>query len=371
MAKLIFKWRYIRPGAKEHNRNLVKYIATRPNVDKLADQRDNYVRYISYRPGAHGLFSDANTPIDLNVVAEEVANHPGIVMTEVLSLRREDAVRLGYDRGETWRDLLRSQTAAMASAMHIPLSDLRWYAAFHDEAHHPHCHIVAYSAGKEPHMSQKDLEKLKASFAHEIFKQDLLTAYQEQTVQRDSLTAETREKVQRIVAEINEGTLENEVLGQLLLELSERLHRAKGKKVYGYLPQKTRELVNSIVDELAKDDRLAELYELWYAQRERIVETYHDQGEEKLPLSQNKTFHAIKNIVVTEALSITPSMPEKTTQNSPTSSVRMAGYRIAASLARMFQENIDREQKQIPGRIDRKLRQKIQEKKQAQGMNLG
>lgn len=371
MAKLIFKWRYIKPGTKQHNRNLVKYIATRPNVDKLADQRDNYVRYISYRPGAHGLFSDANTPIDLNAVAEEVANHPGIVMTEVLSLRREDAVRLGYDRGETWRDLLRSQTAAMAQAMHIPLSDLRWYAAFHDEAHHPHCHIVAYSAGKEPYMRQRDLEKLKASFAHEIFKQDLLTAYQEQTIQRDALTAESRERVREILGEINAGTIENKQLEQMLLELSGRLQTAKGKKVYGYLPQDTRELVNSIVDELAKDKRLSELYALWYAQRERIVETYHDQGEKKLPLSQNKTFHAIKNIVVTEALNIAPNTQEIGEQNIAAPSVRLVGYRIAASLARMFQENIDREQKQIPGRIDRKLHQKIQEKKQAQGMNLG
>lgn len=104
MAKLIFKWRYIKPGTKQHNSNLVKYIATRPNVDKIADRRDNYVRYISYRPGAerfgaHGLFSDANVPIDLDEICEEVANHPGVLMTEVLSLRREDAVRLGYDRG--------------------------------------------------------------------------------------------------------------------------------------------------------------------------------------------------------------------------------------------------------------------------------
>lgn len=329
----------------------------------------------SYRPGAerfgaHGLFSDANVPIDLNEICEEVANHPGVLMTEVLSLRREDAVRLGYDRGEAWRDLLRGQTSAMAQAMHIPLADLRWYAAFHDEAHHPHCHIVAYSAGKEPYMRQRDLEKLKASFAHEIFRQDLLTAYQEQTFQRDSLTSETREKVQRIVAEINGGTLENEQLERMLLELSARLQTAKGKKVYGYLPQKTRDLVNKIVDELAKDDRLAELYELWYQQRDEIIRTYQGTLPDRIPLSQNKTFHAIKNIVVTEALNIASDAQENETRKSLSSPVRLAGDRLATSLARMFQENIDREQKQS-NQIDRKLRQKIQEKKQAQGMHLG
>lgn len=128
------------------------------------------------------------------------------------------------------------------------------------------------------------------------------------------------------------------------------------------------------MDELAKDKRLSELYDLWYVQRERIVETYHDQGEEKLPLSQNKTFHAIKNIVVTEVLNLSTDIQpvrETVEKTGASSSAAYAGVRIAASLARMFQEDIDREQKQIPGRIDRKLRQKIQEKKQAQGILLG
>ena len=196
MAKVILKWRYIKPGTKKHNSNLVKYIANRPNVDKIDDtwqalsvsktqqdlidqilkdfpeaadsheyqdycaapskgtasefisrsiednfdrigKRKNYVRYIAHRPGAerfgtHGLFTDANIPIDLNAVAKEVAEHNGILMTEVLSIRREDAVRLGFDKGEVWRDMLRSQTTAMAKAMNIPLEDLRWYAAFHN-----------------------------------------------------------------------------------------------------------------------------------------------------------------------------------------------------------------------------------------------
>lgn len=287
MAKVILKWRYIKPGTKQHNSNLIKYIARRHNVDKIDDtwkdipgsqaqqdlieqilkdfpetadsheyqdylampnkgnasefisrsiednldrisKRKNYVRYIAHRPGAerfgtHGLFTDANIPVDLNAVAEEVAEHKGILMTEVLSIRREDAVRLGFDKGEVWRDMLRSQTAAMAQAMNIPLADLRWYAAFHNESHHPHCHIVAYSVGKKPYMSQPDLMKLKESFAHEIFKQDLLTTYQEQTVQRNLLKEETKELVRKIVSSINNGAYENIHLENMLRELSAQL----------------------------------------------------------------------------------------------------------------------------------------------------
>lgn len=377
MAKVILKWRYIKPGSKKHNRNLVKYIARRQNVDKIDDtwkalpvskaqrdlieqilkdfpetadsheyqdylsmpnkgtasefisrsiednydrigKRSNYVHYIAYRPGAerfgtHGLFTDANIPIDLGAVAEEVAEHPGILMTEVLSIRREDAVRLGFDKGEAWRDMLRSQTTAMAQAMNIPLEDLRWYAAFHNESHHPHCHIIAYSVGKKPYMSQQDLMKLKESFAHEIFKQDLLTTYSEQTTQRDLLKQETREIVHEIVRSINTGAYENVKLERMLRELYAQLQKAKGKKVYGYLPQPARNLVNNIVDELAKEERLVRLYSLWYDQRDAVIRTYQDKMPDRVPLSQNETFRSIKNAVIQEALNLSPDAPAMNT----------------------------------------------------------
>ena len=373
MAKVILKWRYIKPGTKKHNSNLVKYIAQRPNVDKVDDtwkdlsvsktqqelidqilkdfpeaaesheyrdyrsapnkgtasefisrsieenfdrigKRSNYVRYIAHRPGAerfgtHGLFTDANIPIDLNAVAGEVAEHKGILMTEVLSIRREDAVRLGFDKGEVWRDMLRSQTSAMAKAMNIPLEDLRWYAAYHDESHHPHCHIVAYSVGKKPYMSQQDLMKLKESFAHEIFKQDLLTTYQEQTSQRNLLKEESKDLVRKIVHSINTGTYENIHLESMLRALSAQLQQAKGKKIYGYLPQPARNLVNNIVDELAKDDRLSQLYSLWYDQRDAVIRTYQDKMPDRLPLSQNETFRSIKNTVIQEAMNLSADAP--------------------------------------------------------------
>lgn len=373
MAKVILKWRYIKPGTKKHNSNLVKYIAQRHNVDKIDDtwqalpvsnsqqnliqqilkdfpeaadsheyqdyismpnkgnasefisraiednfdrigKRKNYVRYIAHRPGAerfgtHGLFTDANVPIDLNSVAEEVAEHKGILMTEVLSIRREDAVRLGFDKGEVWRDMLRGQTTAMAQAMNIPLEDLRWYAAYHDESHHPHCHIIAYSVGKKPYMGQQDLVKLKESFAHEIFKQDLLTTYQEQTTQRNLLKKETGDLVRNIVQSINSGSCENVNLERMLRELSSQLQKAKGKKVYGYLPQTARNLVNNIVDELAKDERLSQLYSLWYDQREAVVRTYQNRMPDRVLLSQNETFRSIKNTIIQEALNLSTDAP--------------------------------------------------------------
>lgn len=217
----------------------------------LIGKRENYVEYIAKRPrverqGSHGLFTDDGVPINLSAAAKEVANHKGVVFTEILSLRREDAVRLGYDKGSAWRDLLRSQTDTMAAAMKIPLTDLRWYAAFHNESHHPHVHIVAYSAGREPYMTEQGLHKLKSVFARQIFKQDLLQVYTEQTKQRNTLTQKSRDVLADIIGRINSGSCDNPIVADLLVKLSEQLKHCKGKKVYGYLPQTGRNLVNAL-----------------------------------------------------------------------------------------------------------------------------
>ena len=368
MAKIILKWRYLKPGAKAHNENLVKYIAKREGVDKIddswkaepiskaqqkmidellqefpeskdsyeyqdflrqpnkgnasefitrtieenldqVDKRENYVQYIAKRPrvekvGTHGLFTDDSVPVHLNEVAEEVASHQGVLMTQILSLRREDAARLGYEKGEAWRTLIRNHTKDMAEAMNIPMEDLRWYAAFHNESHHPHCHIIAYSIGKEPYITQERLLKLKSAFGSEMFRNDRMQAFQKQTEYRDQLAEETRQLVSRIVDEINTGVYQNETVALMLQSLSEYVQKAKGKKQYGYLPQSARNLVNGIIDELAKDPRIESLYDLWYKQSVEIASIYQDNPPDKPMLSQNKSFHKVRNIVVQEAMNL-------------------------------------------------------------------
>ena len=256
------------------------------------------------KQGAHGLFTQKDSEINLAEIAKTVAEHEGAVWTTVMSLRREDAEKLGYDNAKAWRDLLRGQSNKLAKAMGIPLADLRWYAAFHNEGSHPHIHLVSYSAGKEPYMTEQGLQSFKADFAREIFKQDNLHIYQEQTAYRDELRRTGREKMSAIVREINNGAYDNETVKIMLRNLVQELDNYTGRMVYGYMPKKAKNLIDGVVDELAKDERIAELYNLWYEQRENIVRTYQDSMPQRIPLSQNKEFRAIKNAVIQEALNL-------------------------------------------------------------------
>ena len=315
MADIILKCRYLSPRAKSHAGNLIRYIATREGVE-IIDKRENYVGYIAMRPGAekrgaHGLFSAGEEKIFLSKVAREVAAHEGIVWTNILSITRKDAERLGYETGEAWRNLLRANTHLMADAMKIPAGDLIWYAAFHNEAHHPHIHMVAYSKGKEPYLSEAGIQKMKSAFAREIFREDLLPIYAMQTERRETIGKET----ERMLSEMRSAPAKNPVLLAKFTELSERLKSLKGRKVYGYLPGPLRKLTDEILTELSKEDALAACYAAWQEGQRSIETIYQDAPRRAQSLSENKAFRNLKNKIITEALSF--AMQELTFEELP------------------------------------------------------
>ena len=248
----LFEYEDFRAAPTQGNASEFITRAIEDNYEQIA-KKENYVDYIANRPrvqkmGTHGLFTAGDDSLVLSQVADEVAHHPGVVWLPIISLRREDAARLGYDNAESWRSLLTQQMPEMAKAMKIPLDQLRWYAAFHDEGNHPHVHMVCYSAdSKSGFLSRQGIAEIKSMLAKEIFQQDLISIYHRQTQRRDELTEDAEELMRRLVSEMQNGTLDSQHIGQLLSELAQRLHGRSGKKQYGYLPPVLKSLVDGIV----------------------------------------------------------------------------------------------------------------------------
>ena len=368
MARLIMKSPYIKAGGKRSAGGYVKYIATREGVERAEDtsrhlpatteqqqmiaqairrhpdmrdsheyedysssptrgnadaflrsvheqyedgtRRDVYLRYIDERPGSNGLFTDAGVPIVLSQVQDEMNAYQGNIWTHIISMRREDAERLGYNTPEAWTNLLRSQRNMIAQQMKISPENFRWYAAFHNAGHHPHVHMMAYSVDpKEAYLTKKGIETIKSNLAQEIFRQDLLQIYQQQTQRRDELRQESRNQLHAIANEINQGSFRDPVLEQMLIQLSDRLSNTKGKKQYGYLKQADKQLVDSIVSKLANEPRIQQLYSLWYGLKEDVLRTYTNKMPERIPLEQNREFKAIRNAVIQAAMKITIPPP--------------------------------------------------------------
>ncbi len=472
MAKLVTKFKYLKPNRKVSAGGYAKYIATREGVEKIdssqkfasatekqknliekiikdfPDSKDMfeyadylkkqnqglasdfisrvmedyayeisgrkaYADYIATRPrverfGSHGLFTDDGVQVQLSKVTEELDKHKGNIWTAIISIRREDAQRLGFNTGARWRDMLRTQTEAFAKNLKIPMENLRWYVAFHNESHHPHVHLIAYSTVEnEGYLTQKGVENLRSSFAKDIFQQDLLCIYERQTEHRDKLRAEARDIVEDLVANINCEIYVNALIQHKLLKLADRLSKTKGKKVYGYLKPDVKALVDSIVDELVNDGRIKKLYDLWYEQKENTIRTYTDEIPDRIPLAQNKEFKSIKNAIIKEALklNLTEDVVEKSEKSDNESvsnlfeyeentssestfdsdrgvlyphysiktnrnSVAVSSLYLLRYLCNIIQNQLRFEEKQKAQRTDKKLQQKINDKKHDQGLKI-
>lgn len=472
MAKLVTKFKYLKPNRKVSAGGYAKYIATREGVEKIdatkkfapatakqknliekilkdfPDSKDMfeyadylekrnfgsafdfisrvmedyayeisgrkaYADYIATRPraerfGSHGLFTDDGVQVQLSKVSEELDKHKGNIWTAIISIRREDAQRLGFNTGARWRDMLRTQTEALSKNLKIPMQNLRWYAAFHNESHHPHVHLIAYSTVEnEGYLTQKGVENLRSSFARDIFQQDLLCIYERQTEYRNNLRAEAKDIVEDLVENINCEIYVSASIQHKLLELADRLSKTKGKKVYGYLKPAVKSLVNSIVEELASDDRIKKLYDLWYEQKENTISTYTDEIPDRIPLAQNKEFKSIKNAIIKEALKLNltedevekrENTDEESVSNSfeyeentsaesvfdsdrgvfyPHYSIKskrnntvIPSLNLLRYLCNMIQSQLCFEENQRVQRTDKKLQHKINDKKQAQGLKM-
>ena len=301
---------YERKPTIENAGELISTIVER-NADVVGN-RQNFVGYMAMRPGvekrgSHGLFNEKNEPIILNRAANEIAEHKGNVWSHVVSLRREDAVRLGFDNSDAWRELVKRHISDIAKAQNIPLCNLKWYAAYHDTTHHPHIHLLVYSTNpKQGFLTKAGIDKVRSVFANDIFHDDLQSIYQEQTVSRDELKAVSKNEFESIVNMIASNDHTDPQLEELIRKLYIQLQNVKGKKVYGYLPMEIKETVNKIFSELAKDENIQQLYEKWCG-LERLKYKTYTQKEMELPeLVDNKVFQPVRNMIIRTVLNMKP-----------------------------------------------------------------
>ena len=438
MAKLIFKVNYFKPNHPNSRGGYARYIATRDGVEKddshklmlkatdkqeeliekltkdfpsslgtdeysaykesptvgnatdyiSATIEDNlssiinsptYADYIATRPraeriGSHGLFSSGDEPIVLSKVSEELNNHQGNVWTIIASLKREDAERLGFDNAARWKSMIGSQVCQIASNMRIPVENLKWYGAFHNEGNHPHVHIIVYSTNpKEGYITKAGIDNLRSCFAQDIFAQDLQSLYEDQTEIRQKLKERFSELLKEILAEADGKEIDNVVIEQKLTLLSDKLKTTKGKKVYGYLSRDIKDIVDSIVDELAKDETIRELYDLWYDYKFRILGMYSSHRPIMKPLSDNQEFKSIKNAIIKEALHLNQDGEKKQYSSKQLSSEKhrvsaTAVTRLFKNLCGIFRDKFDDENRRTiyTHAVDKRIRREDEAKRNAE-----
>lgn len=270
------------------------------------DSRENYLDYVANRPGVkalgeHGLW-DANGKVpSLENAVAEVAQHTGNVWTPVISLSRENAERLGYTNLENWQALINATITDIAKGYKINPNHIRWYAAMHEKEKHIHVHMVIFSSNpSEGYLSRQGIRNIKSALVNTIYRNDRMHIYEQKDRQRNLLQQEAESQMSVLIEQMATGTLQSDKLELLIKDLSKRLQEVGGKKVYGYLPPRIKRIVDEIVDELSKDERVSTAYSLWQDLREELCKDFNQTPPMRVPLSQQKEFKTVRNMVIRE-----------------------------------------------------------------------
>ena len=302
-SKDLFEYEdYVKNPTVKNGSALISEVIDR-NMDRLTN-RENYVGYLANRPGAvkfntHGLFSQTNESINLEKVAKEIADHGGNVWTHVVSLRRDDAQKMGYDNLKAWRDLVIRQIPSIAKNQKIDLKNLRWYAAFHDKKTNPHIHIIVYSQNeREGFLTNHGIEKIRSGFANDIYSDELHHIYEQQTDLRNLLKKESEQLMKQLAEKVSQNKNFDVELIDLVLKLHNQLVESKGKKVYGYLKSDVKKTVDAIFMSLADNESVKKMYELWCEMEQQKHDVYSSAKIEFPTLADNKEFRSMKNMII-------------------------------------------------------------------------
>lgn len=358
------------------------------------ESESGYMSYIAQRPraekhGGHGLFSEADTT-DLKAAKAELEAHSGKVWTFIFSLRREDAERLGYNKAAAWQNLLKQESASIAEAMRIQTDDIRWYAAYHDEGHHPHVHMMVWSAEpKKGYLTREGIAVMRSKMTNAIFRDEMTELYIKKDAAYKESIQTAKESLLMCIRMLESSGAADTVIEQKLRDLSRALVQVDGKHAYAYLPKEVKAQVDEIVERLAQLPEVAVCYDQWWKLKDEIAGYYGRNIPPRQPLSQQEEFRAIKNFIIREAETIReptpvqtstdaePSEPQKPLDETPTAVQQPqiaplqnaltadAVMQLLLHMSRMFRGNMP----VIPPalRIDSKRRRRLQEKRMAMG----
>lgn len=436
MARLVVKVKYMKSSKGRKMGGYAEYIGTREGVAKIDDSHKKkllpsdgvlldenssgmfpegispktYADYIATRPraernGQHGLFTDAGVEVDLKDVSRELNAFEGTIWTAIVSIRREDAEKLGFDTGARWRNMLRAHRDDLAEIFRIKPETFTWYSAFHDEGHHPHVHMIIYDKANNGYLDKEGVERIKSIFAHDIFRDEMLTIEREKTEKRDLLRQIGKDEIEKVILRIHDGSEENVMLQAMLLDLARRLRSHKGKKYYSYLKATDKRLVDSIVDVIGSIPAVEDLYFRWYESQVQMSRIYKMEIPEKVPLSANPVFKVLRNEVIRaageleidEALleesdepseefkgevieiggnrpvprdspdSLPKAQPSSNTWSRQNGNVALCVTRLLNNVSRIFRDQFN-DHPSHTAKVDRKIRRKIMEKEEAHGI---
>lgn len=180
------------------NNVIFLFEAFNPNKRITFFKHKNYTNYLAYSEFAirnpnvnHGLFGKINQFPDIENMEDveqinkhitELANRKVPIYRCTISLDEYDAMRLGYNTQEKWKELFESKLVSFAKKMNIKYEDLQYTGAVHLESGHPHFQCMIWSKQRDKmnyYINYGRVNKMRDEFTNAIFREDLIELYKE------------------------------------------------------------------------------------------------------------------------------------------------------------------------------------------------
>jgi hypothetical protein len=164
----------------------------------------------------------------------------------ILSLREADAGALGYRTPGDWRDLARRAVDRLEAAAGLRSGKLRWVAAMHQKAGHPHVHLLCWGPQRSPELSKRELHAVRRAVAQAVY-----------GPLRLQLAAERQERRDRVVrVAMDELTWAERGLAVRLRALGRAMPR-RGRVVMAFMPEPVKAQARAVADWLLAQPALA------------------------------------------------------------------------------------------------------------------
>lgn len=282
-----------------------------------------HLGYMQDRPRSTGLFNK-DGHVEAGDVTREVRNRKhGVSWRLVISLREEDALKMGYNSQEKWEELVRRYMAQYSRVLGLKEEHVRWVAAHHREPGHPHCHVLVWLDDAAPtrrgNLSSSEIRNARRALAREIFEPLRAQYAAEKTMARNAMLDETKNIISQLELLEKKTELEmqlvdpigvriapsfpKEDMRQLEKQIAEltSMMPGKGQAKLQYMPQEVKEKVGKIVDWMLSRDEFNETLER-YLKAVREMTRVYTRDEEKIKNAEDKAMDDIRrrlgNIIV-------------------------------------------------------------------------
>ena len=203
--------------------------AFNPNKRTTFFKHKSYTNYLAYSEYAiknknteHGLFGKIQEFPDIeNMESIEPINQHIIKLADkkvpiyrcILSLDEYDAMRLGYDSQDKWKELFESKIVSFAKKLNIKYEDFQYCGAVHLEDGHPHLQVMIWSKQKEKKnyfVKYRQVNKMRDEFTNAVFKDDLLELYKEKDLAKKNV------KENSLITKLQKGISDKKLLKDIL-----------------------------------------------------------------------------------------------------------------------------------------------------------